>query len=657
MASRLRQSCCQLLVQQHELAASYANVTPAAIAALGAAPSTCPHLPATRRHASSAAAAAAAASASAAARPVDDIRSSRTPFSLGTSGSPSSSASGSSSSVASCSYKPRPSSSRRTYGQPLPHSHPHLFPRRGPLGNEDLVAYPGQEVGLDLLDAGDGQVATDQLTPGIPAAEYEQRRRRLMEQLPDGSVAVLVSGRVKSMSGAIFYKFRQESNFWYLTGFQEPDSAVVLERDASRPRGYRMTMYVPPRDDHNETWNGPRTGVDGATDVFGADEAYDMDPATLLAHLRQKLPAYTHVYVDSPTQPTTPRRTSGSRASAAASNVLNYLSPPSTTGFDLFSKKSDFDHVVKLLADPRKCHSLSREVERLRFRKSANELRAMRRAGRVSGEAMAQVMRYVRPGRTESQLQAVFEYHCAVNGAQRPAYVPVVAAGSNALTIHYINNDRLVGDADLVCIDAGCELDGYASDITRAFPAALDGRFTGPQRDLYEAVLSVLKGCTALATEEQCYTLADLHRRSVEMLRIELKNIGFHLGLGTLERILYPHYIGHWLGIDLHDVASVERSTKLERGAVVTIEPGVYVPYDDRFPKHFQGIGIRIEDDIAVGERDNVVLSAEAPKEVADVEAACAAWAEDVDRREFAAAAPSRGGRQPSAQQQQQQQR
>ncbi|KAN0063967.1 aminopeptidase [Thecaphora frezii] len=593
MVARLRQSCH--LLQQELSAASNASLSRIA------GPSSI------QRRASS---------ASAAAKLADDLP--RT-------GYPSTS-----SSTASCSYKPL---SRRSYGQPLPHSHPHLFPRRGPLGNEDLVAYPSQKVGLELLDPGEGLVATDQLTPGIPASEYESRRRRLMERLPDGSIAVLFSGRVKSMSGNIFYKFRQESNFWYLTGFQEPDSAVLLEKDASSSKGYKMTMYVPPRDDHNETWNGPRTGVDGATEVFGADEAHDMDPTTLLTHLKQMLPGYTHIYVDSPTQPSVPRRSSGSRTSTAATNVLNYLSPPSTTGFDLFSKKSDFDHVARLLGDPRRCHALSREVERLRFKKSANELRVMRRAGRISGEAMAEVMRYVEPGKSEAQLQAVFEYHCAINGAQRPAYVPVVAGGSNALTIHYINNDRLVDDASLVCIDAGCELDGYASDITRAFPTSLNGSFTGAQRDLYEAVLNVLKGCTALATEDQCYTLADLHRRSVDMLRAELKQLGFHLTFGTLERILYPHYIGHWLGIDLHDVASIDRSTRLERGVVVTVEPGVYVPYDDRFPKHFHGIGIRIEDDVAVGESDNVVLSAEAPKEVVDVEAACAVHAERIERR------------------------
>ncbi|SPO32778.1 related to X-Pro aminopeptidase II [Ustilago trichophora] len=547
--------------------------------------------------------------ASSAARPTDDVD----PYNLSGSSSSSSSLASSSSNL---------TGRKRTYGQPLPHSHPHLFPRRGALGSEDAVLRPGDALPLnDLYDAGVGIVATEQLTPGIPKTEYEERRKNLMDRLPDNSVVVAMSGRVKSMSGNIFYKFRQETNFWYLTGFQEPDSAVILEKDPSTPRGYKMTMFVQKRDEHNETWNGPRTGLDGAVDIFGADESYELDPAILLHHLKQVLPKYTHIYVEPPNQPSTPRR--GNTATTKAANIFNYLSPPSTTSLDLFSKKSDFEAVIKLLGDTRKCHSLSREVERLRFKKSLNEIRVMKRAGRASGEAMAETMGFVRPGVSEAQLQAVFEYNCGLRGSQRPAYVPVVASGANALTIHYVNNDRLVGPDQLVCIDAGGELDGYASDITRAFPSNADGMFSEPQKDLYSAVLNVLKSCTTLATENQCYTLADLHRRSVDFLRQELKQIGFHLTGGSLERVLYPHYIGHWLGIDLHDCASVERTTKLESGVVVTIEPGVYVPYDDAFPKHFQGIGIRVEDDIAVMEDSNIVLSNAAPKEVVDVEAAC----------------------------------
>ncbi len=420
--------------------------------------------------------------ASSAARPTDDVD-----------------PSGSSSSSPIASGSNLSSQSKRTYGQPLPHSHPHLFPRRGLLGSEDAVLRLGDPASLLLfaLRSCVGIIATEQLTPGIPKSEYEDRRRKLMARLPDSSVVVAMSGRVKSMSGNIFYKFRQETNFWYLTGFQEPDSAVILEKDPSSPRGYKMTMFVQKRDEHNETWNGPRTGLDGVVDIFGADESFECDPAILLNHLKQVLPRYTHIYVESPNQPTTPRKGSvGSSAQSKAGNLLNYLSPPSTTPLDLFSKKSDFDAVVKLLGDTRKCHSLAKEVERLRFVKSQNEIRVMKRAGKASGEAMAETMGFVRPGVSEAQLQAVFEYNCGLRGSQRPAYVPVVASGSNALTIHYVNNDKLVGSDQTRLHRRRRRIDGYASDITRAFPSNANGLFSPAQKDLYTAVLNVLKRCT-----------------------------------------------------------------------------------------------------------------------------------------------------------------
>ena len=504
--------------------------------------------------------------------------------------------------------------SGRTYGQPLPFTHPHFFPKRLSLS---------AGAGIDPS----GEVALDELTPGIPASEYEERRRQLINSLPKGSVVVAMSGRVKSMSGKIFYRFRQESNFFYLTGFLEPDACLILEKNESSLKGYKMTMFVQGRgDEQDEMWNGSRTGVDGVEKFFGADEAYEMDPSKLLSHLKLVLPQCERIYVEPPSGPTVPRQSSRAGSLKDSGNIVNYLSPPAGNPFDLFARKTDFEAVVKLLQDSRKCESLNKVVDKRRFRKSMNELRLMKRAGDISAAAMTKAMGFpVEPGVTlESQIQAHFEYHCSLARGMgiKPAYVPVVASGSKGLTIHYINNDGVVQDGDLICMDAGAEVDGYASDITRAWPA--NGRFSGPQRDIYEVLLRVLKGCTKLTTESQCYSLTELHRRSVEMLTTELKDLGFgNLGVGTLERTLYPHYIGHWLGIDLHDTPTVERSTALQEGVVVTIEPGLYIPFDDRFPKEYQGIGIRVEDDVAVLKEGNVVLSASAPKEVVDVEAAC----------------------------------
>ncbi|WFD23757.1 intermediate cleaving peptidase 55 [Malassezia equina] len=439
-----------------------------------------------------------------------------------------------------------------------------------------------------------------------------------MDRLPEKSTVVLMGGRTKYMSRNIFYKFRQESNFWYLTGMQEPDAALVLEKDHSS-RGYKMTMFVEPRQATKEVWDGPTCGLDGAEKIFRADEALMNDPTVMLNYIKSALARCEHLYVDLPSQVSVPRQSMRS----SRFSIHDFLAPPSPTGFDLFVRKTDFDNVVRLLSDRRNTHSLQREMDRLRVRKSPHELAVMHHAGSISGQAMTQVMRACRPGLLESEAQAVFEFECAKHGAERPAYVPVFASGRNALMIHYVRNDGVLGDHDVMSVDAGCEFRGYASDITRTMPTSADGRFTPAQRDLYEALLRVLKGCTALATEHQGYTLSGVHRRSVEMLAAELLDLGFHLGFGTLERILYPHYIGHWLGIDLHDVSTVERSTRLQQGMVFTVEPGLYIPDDPAYPAAFRGLGMRVEDDVAVGYSDYTVLSSEAPKEVADIEAVC----------------------------------
>lgn len=505
-------------------------------------------------------------------------------------------------------------------GQPLPFSHPHLFPQRLPLlAGADII--PPDKDGMIA-------VADDELTPGIPAREFEDRRRRLMDKLPEGSVIVCMSGRTKMMSGNIFYRFRQDSNFLYLTGFQEPDSALILEKNSSS-RGYRMTMFIPPHDRSGEVWNGPRIGIEGAQSIFGADEALLMEPSTFLQFIKKVLPSFDHVYVDPPPTPSIPRQSTLTRRTPS---LLNFLAPPSPTAYDNFPKKADFDAIIKLLGDTSRCHSLSKEVHQLRLIKSENELKLMRRAGRIGSHAMMEVMQSTQTGRTEWQLQSIFESSCAMQGAQRPAYVPVVASGANALTIHYVQNDDICQSGQLVCMDAGCEMDGYVSDITRAFP--IDGRFSSPQRDLYGAILNVLKACTKLVSEDQGYTLSALHRRSVEMLNSELKRLGFNLPAGSLERDLYPHALSHWLGLDLHDTSTVDRNTKLRSGMCLSVEPAVYCQEGmPGVPSDFWGLGIRIEDDVAVyGEKGNIVLNAETPKEIEDVESVCSGfWQKDTE--------------------------
>ncbi|VDC01149.1 unnamed protein product [Peniophora sp. CBMAI 1063] len=467
-------------------------------------------------------------------------------------------------------HPPKPS----TFGQPTFQSHPHL-------------------------------IQLGEVTPGIPEHEYERRRGELMSQLPEGAVAISFSAPVKYMSDAIFYKYRQASDFWYLTGFEEPDSAVVLRKNGG-PRGYTMTLYSTGRKPSQEQWDGAFTSHPDAAVLFGADDARSLDD--LPGDLRKQLPRATAVYVDGPPvqrkKPTTGRSLlkmlTGVGGGRAAEDVLEGLSGT-------------------------KRHALAPLVGRLRAVKSEFEQRVMRRAADISGTAHAKTMRFAEPGRSELQLQAHFEYLCAREGSQRPAYVPVVASGANALVIHYTKNDHILRPNELVLIDAGCEYGGYASDISRTFPVS--GTFTPPQKELYCAVLAAQKRLVELCVSSGGESMNDLHRHSVDMLRDELRAIGFDFGgrrgAGVLERVLYPHYLTHPVGIDLHEAATYDRYAPLKPGMVITIEPGVYVPYDDAFPKHFQGLGVRIEDEVLVGEKYATVLSVNAPKEVADVEGAC----------------------------------
>ncbi|KZT53381.1 peptidase M24 [Calocera cornea HHB12733] len=461
------------------------------------------------------------------------------------------------------------------YGQPTPDTHPHLM-------------RPGE------------------LTPGIPREEYHARRTRLMDSLPDGTVALALGGKVKYMSQGIFYKFRQASDFWYLTGFDEPDSAVILEK-TSDTKGYRMTLFLRPKDAQLELWEGACTGVDAALTLFSADSAYAM--SALPAHLRSLLsaPSTQHIYVDGSLSP----------KGRAKKGLFDFLKGGGKTEYD------------GILSGARgRIHELAPEVGRLRAIKSENEQAVMRRAGALSGRAHAKTMAFTRSAQTEAQLAAHFEYQCALAGAQRPAYVPVVASGANARIIHYVNNDCTLRPGEMVLMDGGAEYNGYASDITRTWPVS--GTFTPPQRDLYSAVLAVEKACIGLCTGSAQLSLADLHRRSCELLREELTQIGFRFGRGgggaggrELEGTLYPHFLSHPIGIDLHESATIDRGERLRPGMVITVEPGVYVPPHDSFPKHFHNLGVRIEDCVLVQQEHSVVLSVEAPKEVEDVEGAC----------------------------------
>ncbi|KAK7471233.1 aminopeptidase [Stygiomarasmius scandens] len=470
------------------------------------------------------------------------------------------------------------------YGQPTFQSHPHL-------------------------------VKPNELTPGFPPEEYESRRKRLMDNLPENSVVVSVGGTVKYMSGKIFYKFRQASDFWYLTGFEEPDSALILEKTSSS-RGYRMTLFTTGTDPSKAQWDGASTSHSDVCNIFSADDARHIDHFP--SHLRAALFNYSNIYVDMP-----PSRTRRGYKSASAKNLLKYLSLG--LGSDEGGAKEAFSETESIIEGINKARrkALAPEISRLRAIKSEREQGVMRAAADISGRAHAKTMRFTRPGISESALAAHFEYICSLDGAQRLAYVPVVASGPNSLIIHYTSNNQIIEDGEMILIDAGCEYNGYASDITRTFPA--NGTFSPAQRDLYAAVLSAQKQLVTYCYEGwEGGNLYELHRQSRELLIAELRQIGMDLRGGAIDR-LYPHFLSHPIGIDLHESDTYSRSQSLKAGMVITIEPGIYVPPTPEFPSAFHGLGVRIEDEVLVGKTKGmeVVLSVSAPKEIADVEGAC----------------------------------
>ncbi|KIK07614.1 hypothetical protein K443DRAFT_2165 [Laccaria amethystina LaAM-08-1] len=486
------------------------------------------------------------------------------------------------------SYTTYTSTKPSKYGQPLLASHPHLFKQ-------------------------------NDLTPGIPSGEYKRRRKTLMNSLPDNSAVISIAAPVKYMSSSvlsiashlntntqslldIFYKYRQASDFWYLTGFEESDAAVVLEKDSS-PQGYKMTLFASGKDPAKEKWDGARTSLSSAKSLFGVDSALPI--TDFRSQLKSLSSMYSNIYVDLP-----PSHSSSSRRNPKS--IFKYFSSPA---------RAEYDSVLESISSSRR-QPLAPELASLRAVKSEAEQKVMHAAATISGRAHAKTMRFTRPGMTESALAAHFEYICALSGSQRPAYVPVVASGANALIIHYTANNHLIEDGELVLVDAGCEYNGYASDITRTYPSS--GIFSEPQKDLYTAVLTAQKQMITLCHEGSSMSLYDLHRESSSLLRRELNQIGFNLGMeGDLERVLYPHFLSHPIGIDLHESTNFDRTSTLKAGNVITVEPGIYVPPTANFPKHYHNLGIRIEDEVLTGKHHPTVLSASAPKEIADIEGAC----------------------------------
>ncbi|ROR98857.1 aminopeptidase P [Sinobacterium caligoides] len=431
----------------------------------------------------------------------------------------------------------------------------------------------------------------------ISASEFASRRRRLMDGMSANSVAVIASAPTHRRNGDADYLYRQSSDLYYLTGFVEPESMLVLI--PGRAEG-ECVLFCRDRDPEREQWDGKRAGQEGAVENYGADQAFSI--AEVDGKLPELLENMAAVYFGLGRDQDFDARVSGWLNSVRAKSRTGILAP------------TQFVDVAQL-------------IHELRLIKSPAECDIMRQAGKISAEAHTQAMRVCRPGMNEYELEAEFNYLFTKSGCKAPAYTSIVGGGNNACILHYIENDQALRDGDLVLIDAGCELEYYAADITRTFP--VNGKFSPEQKALYELCLQAQ--LAAIDSVKAGSRWNDANEITVQVITAGLVELG--LLQGEVEELIaaeahkefYMHGAGHWLGIDVHDVGDYRVDgvwRLLEPGMVLTIEPGIYVSADnENVEARWRGIGVRIEDDILVTDTGCEVLTASVVKTVDEIEA------------------------------------
>jgi Xaa-Pro aminopeptidase len=408
-------------------------------------------------------------------------------------------------------------------------------------------------------------------------------------------VAVLATGPERVRNRDAHYPFRFDSYFYYLTGFGEPEAVLVLVAGDE----VRSLLFCRDKHEEREIWDGFRYGPQAAGEAFGFDEAHSIGKLDeILPKLLADQPA---IFCDVGEH---------SDWDVRLIQWLNTVRAQVRTGI---TAPSEIRDVRKLL-------------DEMRLTKDAHELDTMRRAARISANAHRRAMRHTRPGLYEYQIEAELLHEFRSHGAQAPAYTPIVAGGANACVLHYVSNDAALRDGDLLLIDAGCELDGYASDITRTFPVT--GRFTAAQRDVYELVLAAQAAAIAKVVPGNAWQ--DPHDAAVRVLVQGFVDLGLLRGSvdaliesGDFRRF-YMHRTGHWLGMDVHDCGEYKRDGRwraLAPGMVLTVEPGCYIRPGEDVPEQFWNIGIRIEDDATVTADGCEIITAHAPKTVTDIEA------------------------------------
>lgn len=426
--------------------------------------------------------------------------------------------------------------------------------------------------------------------------EYRRRRKKLMDLMGDESIGIIPTAPVYVRNRDVEFPFRPESNFYYLTGYPEPEAVAVLIPD--RHHG-EYVLFCRENDPVMEIWNGRRAGIEGACEIYGADDAFPIED------LDEILPGLIEdrerIFYTMGNDPAFDQRVVG-WVNKVRKRVRSGVSAP-----DEFISPDHFLHEMRLY-------------------KSRSEITTMRRAARISAKAHKRAMRVCRPGMTEYQIEAELKYVFMQEGAREAAYPPIVGGGENSCILHYTENRDKLNDGDLLLIDAGCEFCGYASDISRTFP--VNGVFTSAQREIYDLVLEAQEA--AIDQVKPGNHWDDPHQAAVEVLTRGLLDLGILKGrVKTLLREesykkFYMHRTGHWLGMDVHDVGDykVEGEWRtFEPGMVLTVEPGLYFAAGSKgLAKKWWNIGIRIEDDVLVTRNGNDILSKDAPKTPEEIE-------------------------------------
>lgn len=431
----------------------------------------------------------------------------------------------------------------------------------------------------------------------IAKTEFARRRKALMAQMEPNSIAIVPAAPERIRSRDTDYHYRQDSDFLYLSGFEEPESVLVLI--PGREHG-EFVLFVRERNREREIWDGYRAGPEGACSDFDADDAFPIDDIDDI--LPGLIEGKQRVYYAMGKDADFDKRVMGWVNSIRA-KVRSGATPPGE-----FLDLSHFLHDMRLF-------------------KSPAELRVMKEAGEISARAHVRAMKAAKAGVMEYQLEAEIIHEFQMSGARFPAYNSIVGGGKNGCILHYIENSAALKQGDLVLIDAGCELDYYAADITRTFPVS--GKFSPEQKALYEICLNAQLAAIAVAKPGKHWN--DPHETTVKVITQGLVDIGLLQG-DVAELIeseaykeFYMHRAGHWLGMDVHDVGDYKVGGEwrvLEPGMVMTVEPGIYVaPDNERVAKKWRGIGIRIEDDVVITKDGNEVLTASVPKTVAEIEA------------------------------------